>query len=83
MGEAIVSTKKMTEQYCLIFGGLLVSQCGLNYLYSDRISPISFPGTGLLDVLWVAMVILIAVKGLQLRIPTIKSWRIVYWIKKR
>ena len=83
MCEAIVSTNKMREQFCLIFGGLLVTQSGLNYLYSDRISPIAFPGSGLSDVLWITILILILVKSFQLGIPMIKNWRIAYWIKKR
>ena len=46
IGEAMIFSNLIMEQFCLVFGGLLVTQCGLYYLYQDRISPIVFPGLG-------------------------------------
>jgi hypothetical protein len=84
MGGAIISTKKMRGQFCLIFGGLLVMQCGIYYLYHERISPITFPGLDSLDTFWIIFVILTILKGLEGWIPAIqKNWRLAYWIKKR
>ncbi|MCH5586471.1 hypothetical protein MK805_16140 [Shimazuella sp. AN120528] len=84
LGEAIVSAIKLKEQFCLVFGGLLVTQGVLYYLYHERISPLVFPGIGVLDTFWITTVILIVLKGVQLRIPIIqKNWRVAYWIKKR
>jgi hypothetical protein len=84
MGEAIISSNFILEQFFLVFGGLFVTQCGLYYLYHERLSPIAFPGLGSMDTFWIILTILIVVKGVQLWIPTIqKTWRIAYWTKKR
>lgn len=81
---AIVSANKMKEQFCLVFGSLMITQGILTYLYHDQISPLVFPWTGTLDVFWVTIGFLIVVKRLQLWIPTLqKNWRLAYWIKKR
>jgi hypothetical protein len=84
MGEAIISTSLIMEQFCLVFGGLLITQCGLYYLYHDRLSPMVIPGLGASDTFWITVSILIIVKKLQLWVPTIqKNWRLAYWTKKR
>ncbi|WP_028775758.1 hypothetical protein [Shimazuella kribbensis] len=84
MSEAIISCSFILEQFCLVFGGLLITQFGLYYLYHERLSPIAFPGLGAMDTFWIIITILIIVKRLQLWVPTIqKTWRIAYWTKKR
>lgn len=85
IATAFVTSNILVEQICLIFGGFLLAQCGILYLYHDQFSPIIFPGEGFLHTWWLTFILQILVYGLVVTAPNWrrKGWRMVIWTKKR